>query len=70
MSDNVRLMPKTDPNVILEKAKDWDLKTVVVIGWDSDKVFRIGGSDTALSEISWLLRNAEDWLSEAMATGK
>lgn len=65
--DNVMLMPKiTDVNVILDKASSWGLTKVVVIGWDENQEFRIGGNDTSLQEISWLLVNAQDWLRDAM----
>ncbi len=69
MSDNVRLMPgvvNAPPDVILRKAQDWELDQVVVIGWSKDGEFRIGGSHGRLSDISWLLRNAENWMDNML----
>lgn len=67
MNDNVRCMPNgTSVEVILEKAKAWNLTSVMIIGWDDTEQFRIGASNTKLSDLSWLIRNAEEWLSDTM----
>ncbi len=73
MPDNVHIMPGTVnvlPDVILRKALDWELDQVVVIGWDKNGEFRIGGSHGRLSDISWLLRNADNWLNDMLNNGK
>jgi hypothetical protein len=44
-----------EPAVILEKAKGWDLRQVVVAGWDQDGKLLIGGSHCDLGSICLLL---------------
>lgn len=43
---------KINPQAILEKAKELNLKDVIVIGWDNDGEFFISSSDNRGSEIS------------------
>jgi len=68
MTDNLEIFPNktTDPDAILQKAREWGLTEVIVIGWDKDEKFRFGGSNGALRDISWLLKNAEMQLQELM----
>ena len=65
--DNIFCMPaRTGPNVLLEKAKGWGLKEVMVLGWDERGEFCVGGSNGSHRELSWLLRAAEHWLLREM----
>ena len=69
MPDNIWLMPgatNVSPDVILRKAQNWELDEVIVLGWDKNGDFCIGGSHNKLSDISWLLRNAENWLENTL----
>ena len=66
MSDNIHIMPGIDtpPEVILSKAREWGLEDVLIIGWDKDGNFIAGGSMVSLRDISWLLRNADNWVGD------
>ncbi len=68
MSDNVHMMPNADvdPELILEKAKKWRLKDVLVVGWDENDDFIVGGSMVSLKEITWLLRATNNWVNNRM----
>ena len=64
-SENLKILPSSksvDPDVILEKAKGWGLSEVLIIGWDENGEFTLGGSHTKASDIAWLLDNAKHWL--------
>ncbi len=67
IENNVRAFPgDLSPDALLEMAKFWNLDQAIVIGWDKDGEFCIGGTHTELSEISWLLKNATNWLDNKM----
>ena len=64
MSDNIVNFPgitkaPEPPNQILEKAKDWDLARVLVVGANEAGDLVWGGSFSEAEDILWLLEMAK-----------
>lgn len=68
MTDSVvRAFPgNLDPIALLEMAKRWNLESCLVIGWNEEGEFCIGGSEIALKETQWLVSNAQMWINNEM----
>jgi len=64
--NNIKIFPNPRVSVdgILEAARNWDMQEVLIIGWNKNGEFTIGGSNGELKSISWLLKNGESWLSD------
>jgi hypothetical protein len=50
---------KLDPTAILEIAKQWGLKDVVILGWNSDGEFVWGGSNDSTKDRLYILEVAK-----------
>ena len=46
---------KIPPAELLEKAKDWEMDTCVVLGWTEDGELKFGGSFSNVAEIYYML---------------
>lgn len=59
--DNVALLPGADvpPTIVLEKAKEWGLKSVVIVGEDTSGGLVYGMSIPGMPEIVFLLESAK-----------
>jgi len=53
---------KVDPELLLEKAKEWGLKEVLVIGWAEDGELAVGSSEESKRDLLWLLEKAKRFL--------
>ena len=72
MTDNgLRLFPQgaVNPDALLEAAKNADLESVVILGWDANGDLYFGSSCSKLREISWLMENGQVELRDHIRRG-
>lgn len=50
------------PEGALKKAKTWNLKGVIIIGWTEDEEFKFGGSMSSVPDINYLLDRAKQYV--------
>jgi len=60
--DNIKLFPygAIQPNLLLEKAKNWDLEQILIIGFDSDGELVFGGSEDNWKDLLFLMYQANE----------
>ena len=55
-----------DPQILLESAASWGLRSVVVLGWADGETFIWGTSEPSKAEVLYMLENAK---ADVMAKG-
>ena len=61
-NDNIRLFPfgVIQPDILLEKAKGWDLQQAVIIGFDSNNELVFGGTEDNWKDLLFLMYQANE----------
>ena len=50
---------RVSPEAIIEMARDWNLKDVIIIGWDNSDTFAFGASSDNKPDLIYLLEYAK-----------
>lgn len=59
-----------DPAVYCELAKRWDLKDILILGWEQDGTFAWGGNQDQARELIWLLERAKWEIQKIVMDGE
>jgi hypothetical protein len=70
-SAEIYLFPdgELNPDVILVKAREWNLKSVLILGYNDNGEFVIGGSTTNWKDVIWHIYKAQQYAARQTENG-